>query len=169
MNNVNSISQMNSMVCEHSSLISHEGKRPQSVVSGEKGPEGTVKSSSSSNSTFTNISRQSIIIDTKEYPLLPPNDSCPTSPGSSSPQSIRSSSQLSEFSYGRCRHHSPDSPEDDDRSDASDGSERSMSSPRGRIPPPHPGPPHPQSPHAVFLRPFSECNNKNSPNHHHLA
>ena len=45
MNNVNSISQMNSMVCEHSSLISHEGKRPPSaaMVSGEKGPEGKIK------------------------------------------------------------------------------------------------------------------------------
>lgn len=153
MNNVNSISQMNSVACEHSSLIGHEaGKRPASaMMPGEKGPEG----------------------DTKEYPLLPPNDSGPSSPRSRSPQSIRSTSQLSEYSNGRGPHHSPDrlmSPEDDeDRSDASDGSERSMSSPRGRMPPvPHPGP-HPQSPHAVFLRPYSECNNKNSPNHHHLA
>ena len=42
MNNVNSISQMNSVVCEHSSLISHEGKRPPSaaMISGERGPEG---------------------------------------------------------------------------------------------------------------------------------
>ena len=40
MNNVNSISQMNSMVCEHSSLIGHEGKRPTSAMVGEKGPEG---------------------------------------------------------------------------------------------------------------------------------
>ena len=42
MNNVNSISQMNSVACEHSSLIGHEaGKRPASaMMPGEKGPEG---------------------------------------------------------------------------------------------------------------------------------
>ena len=83
-----------------------------------------------------------------------------------SPQSIRSTSQLSEYSNGRGPHHDDDrlmSPEDDDddehSEENSDGSERSMSSPRGQIPPPHP----------QYLRPFSECNNKNSPNHHHLA
>merc|ERR1712012_1422220 len=66
MNNVNSISQMNSMVCEHSSLIGPDVKK--GPIIGEQGPDG----------------------DSKEYPLLPPNDSCPTSPRSRSPQSIRS-------------------------------------------------------------------------------
>ena len=106
--------------------------------------------------------------DSKEYPLLPPNDSCPTSPRSRSPQSIRSASQLSEYSNGRGPHHSPDrlmSPEDDDRSDGSDGSERSMSTPPGRLP--HP-PPMEQSPHAVFMRPYTDCNSKSPPNLHHL-
>ena len=86
MNNVNSISQMNSMVCEHSSLISHEGKRPPSaaMVSGEKGPEGKNKIQVfNSFKFFKNYSNIPIFLgDTKEYPLLPPNDSCPTSPRS---------------------------------------------------------------------------------------
>ena len=85
MNNVNSISQMNSMVCEHSSLISHEGKRPPSaaMVSGEKGPEGKIKTQFLIIFDFLNIQIYPTSIgDTKEYPLLPPNDSCPTSPRS---------------------------------------------------------------------------------------
>ena len=43
MNNVNSISQMNSMVCEHSSLMGHEAKKGPmmaAVPGGEKGPDG---------------------------------------------------------------------------------------------------------------------------------
>jgi len=146
MNNVNSISQMNSMVCEHSSLIGPDVKK--GPMMGEQGPDG----------------------DSKEYPLLPPNDSCPTSPRSRSPQSIRSASQLSEYSNGRGPHHSPDrlmSPEDDDRSEGSDGSERSLSTPPGRVPH-HQHPPMEQSPHAVFMRPFADCNSKSPPNLHHL-
>ena len=88
MNNVNSISQMNSMVCEHSSLISHEGKRPPSaaMVSGEKGPEGKIKNFIYP-LFFEIISKLFLkythfLGDTKEYPLIPPNDSCPTSPRS---------------------------------------------------------------------------------------
>lgn len=137
MNNVNSISQMNSVVCEHSSLMGHEAKKGPMM---DKGPDG----------------------DSKEYPLLPPNDSCPTSPRSRSPQSIRSNSQLSEYSNGPPEQLM--SPEDDG-SDGS-GSERSLSTS------PHPGAPHPleQSPHAVFLRPspFSECNSKSPPSHPHM-
>ena len=88
MNNVNSISQMNSMVCEHSSLISHEGKRPPSaaMVSGEKGPEGKNKIQVVFKILFDFLKIIQIYLsflgDTKEYPLLPPNDSCPTSPRS---------------------------------------------------------------------------------------
>ena len=102
--------------------------------------------------------------DSKEYPLLPPNDSCPTSPRSRSPQSIRSNSQLSDYSNGPPeRLMSPE----DDHSEASDGSERSLSTS------PHPGAaPHPleQSPHAVYLRPspYSDCNSKSPPTHSHL-
>ena len=39
MNNVNSISQMNSMVCQHSSLMGHEAKKG-AMMGGEKGPDG---------------------------------------------------------------------------------------------------------------------------------
>ena len=104
--------------------------------------------------------------DSKEYPLLPPNDSCPTSPRSRSPQSIRSNSQLSDYSNGHPeRLMSPE--DDDDHSDEeSEESERSLSTP------PHPGAPHPleQSPHAVYLRPspFEQCNSKSPPNHQHM-
>ena len=38
MNNVNSISQMNSMVCEHSSLIGPDVKK--GPIIGEQGPDG---------------------------------------------------------------------------------------------------------------------------------
>lgn len=38
MNNVNSISQMNSVVCEHSSLIPPEGKKGAM----DKGPDGNI-------------------------------------------------------------------------------------------------------------------------------
>jgi len=144
MNNVNSISQMNSVVCEHSSLMGHEAKKGPMMGAGEKGPDG----------------------DSKEYPLLPPNDSCPTSPRSRSPQSIRSNSQLSDYSNGHPeRLMSPE--DDDDHSDEeSEESERSLSTP------PHPGAPHPleQSPHAVYLRPspFEQCNSKSPPNHQHM-
>lgn len=103
--------------------------------------------------------------DSKEYPLLPPNDSCPTSPRSRSPQSIRSNSQLSDYSNGHPERLM--SPEDDEHSeDGSDNSERSLSTP------PHPGAPHPleQSPHAVYLRPspFEQCNSKSPPSHQHM-
>lgn len=37
MNNVNSISQMNSVVCEHSSLMGHEAKKGPMM---DKGPDG---------------------------------------------------------------------------------------------------------------------------------
>ena len=40
MNNVNSISQMNSVVCEHSSLMGHENKKGPMMGAGEKGPDG---------------------------------------------------------------------------------------------------------------------------------
>ena len=40
MNNVNSISQMNSVVCEHSSLMGHEAKKGPMMGAGEKGPDG---------------------------------------------------------------------------------------------------------------------------------
>ena len=47
MNNVNSISQMNSVVCEHSSLMGHEAKKGPMMGGGvgpggggEKGPDG---------------------------------------------------------------------------------------------------------------------------------
>lgn len=143
MNNVNSISQMNSVVCEHSSLMGHEAKKGPMMGGGENGPDG----------------------DSKEYPLLPPNDSCPTSPRSRSPQSIRSNSQLSDYSNGHPERLM--SPEDDEHSeDGSDNSERSLSTP------PHPGAPHPleQSPHAVYLRPspFEQCNSKSPPSHQHM-
>merc|ERR1711956_92819 len=145
MNNVNSISQMNSVVCEHSSLMGHETKKGPMMGGGENGPDG----------------------DSKEYPLLPPNDSCPTSPRSRSPQSIRSNSQLSDYSNGHPERLM--SPEDDEHSeDGSDNSERSLSTP-----PQHPGAPHPleQSPHAVYLRPspFEQCNSKSPPSHQHAA
>merc|ERR1719510_129136 len=93
------------MVCEHSSLMGHEAKKGP-MMGGEKGPDG----------------------DSKEYPLLPPNDSCPTSPRSRSPQSIRSNSQMSEYSNGPPERLM--SPEDDDHSDGSDASERSLSTPQ---------------------------------------
>lgn len=41
MNNVNSISQMNSVVCEHSSLMGHEAKKGQ-IMGPEKGPDGKI-------------------------------------------------------------------------------------------------------------------------------
>ena len=52
MNNVNSISQMNSMVCEHSSLIGPDVKK--GPIIGEQGPDGNEQQS-------LNISIQEII------------------------------------------------------------------------------------------------------------
>ena len=43
MNNVNSISQMNSVVCEHSSLMGHEAKKGPMMGGGENGPDGNLK------------------------------------------------------------------------------------------------------------------------------
>ena len=43
MNNVNSISQMNSVVCEHSSLMGHEAKKGPMMGGGENGPDGNIK------------------------------------------------------------------------------------------------------------------------------
>jgi len=107
MNCVNSISQMNS--CEHSSLIPPE-KKPEKPP----GPEGNGQSF-----IFHRHIKEFYYVlihfkgDSKEYPpLLQPTangnvhpESCPSSPRSRSPQSIRSTSQMSDYSG---RHHSPD-------------------------------------------------------------
>ena len=112
----------------------------------------------------------------KEYPLLP--GSCPSTPRSRSPQSLRSPSQLSEYSTN---HHGPHSHSPDHR-DMSDNSQDT-----GSPPPPHmghPGQPYPnnvmeqrmvsdghpvgQGPppahQQVFQRPYLDCNSKNPQN-----
>jgi len=164
MNCVNSISQMNSVSCEHSSLIPQEKKGPP-PEQGQGGPEKRPPDEGEDSS--------------KEYPLLP--GSCPSTPRSRSPQSLRSPSQLSEYSTN---HHGPQSHSPDHR-DMSDNSQDTGSPPPphmghpGQQYPPHnvmdqrmvsdghpvgqgPPPPHPHQP--VFQRPYLDCNSKNAQN-----
>ena len=127
MNCVNSISQMNS--CEHSSLIPQDkkGDKPpgpdeRKTLSNLNFTEQITEKVTKPNWTrllFKRSRRDSKTFfifsagEGKEYPpLLPPGpggpggpESCPSSPRSRSPQSLRSPSQLSDYSG---RHHSPD-------------------------------------------------------------